>query len=119
MSFQPLQPIVEIHIDFNCKMTYYKEREKKIPEVKCWYPQTVVYNPIKAGSIDSTDIEPHDFGIVRAVNSTYKTNYKAKGNPLHTIFVGRLSLDTNEKDLENVNIIIVLNNILLCVCCSL
>jgi len=81
---------------------YYKEREEEIPEVKCWYPQTVVYDSIKAGSIDGTDIEPHDKGIVRAINSIYTTSYKAIGNPLHTIFVGRLSLDTTEKDLENV-----------------
>uniref|UniRef100_A0A2S2NZ44 U11/U12 small nuclear ribonucleoprotein 35 kDa protein n=1 Tax=Schizaphis graminum TaxID=13262 RepID=A0A2S2NZ44_SCHGA len=83
-------------------MTFcYKGREEEIPEVKCWYPQTVVYDSIKVGSIDGTDIEPHDNGIIRAINSNYKTSYKAKGNPLHTIFVGRLSLDTTEKDLEN------------------
>lgn len=84
-------------------MTFnYKGNEVKIPEVKCWYPQAIVYDSIKAGSIDGTDIEPHDAGIVRAVNSFYKPSYKAKGNPLHTIFVGRLSLDTTEKDLEKV-----------------
>lgn len=84
---------------------YYKGREEKIPEVKCWYPQTIVYDPIKAGSIDGTDIESHDKGIIRAVNSKYKPSYKAKGHPLNTIFIGRLSLGTTEKDLENVRII--------------
>lgn len=80
---------------------YYKGHEEKIPEIKCWYPKTIVYDAIKAGSIDGTDNEPHDAGIVRALNSNYKISYKAKGNPLNTIFVGRLSLDTTEKDLEN------------------
>jgi len=81
---------------------YYKGRERKIPEVKCWYYKTIVYDAIKAGSIDATDNIPHDAGIVRALNSEYKTSYKAIGNPLNTIFVGRLSLDTTETDLENV-----------------
>lgn len=91
-------------------MTFlYEGRNKKIPEVKYWYPQTVVYDPIKVGSIDCTDIKPHDNGIVRAVNSRYKLNCKIKGHPLHTLFIGRLSLDTTEKDLENVRCIIILS----------
>jgi len=81
---------------------FYKGRNEKIPEIKCWYPRTIVYDPIKAGSIDGTDNDPHDAGINRALHSEYKASYKAKGNPLNTIFVGRLSLDTTEKDLENV-----------------
>lgn len=82
----------------------YKGREVEIPEVKFWYPQTVVYDPLKVGSIDGTDIEPHDFGIVRAISSSFKPSYKARGNPLNTIFVGRLSLKTTEDDLERVRI---------------
>ncbi|XP_050435473.1 U11/U12 small nuclear ribonucleoprotein 35 kDa protein-like isoform X1 [Adelges cooleyi] len=77
------------------------ENQPNIPEVKCWYPHTVVYDPIKAGSIDSTDKEPHDLGVVRAVHSKFKANFKVKGDPLCTIFVTRLSLDTTEKDIEN------------------
>lgn len=83
----------------------YIDSEIKVPEVKCWYPLTIVYDPIKNGSIDGTDVEPHDAGIVRALNSRYKSNYKAKGNPEHTIFVGRLSLDTTEDDLEKVKVL--------------
>jgi len=87
-------------------MTFlYDGREKEIPEVKCWYPRMIVYDPIKAGSIDGTDVIPHDSGIVRAINSKYKLSPKVKGNPLHTLFVGRLSLDTTEKDLKKVSII--------------
>jgi len=84
---------------------FYNGQKKEIPKVKCWYPQTIVYDPIKVGSIDGTDIEPHDAGIVRALNSTYKPSYKAVGNPLRTIFVSRLNLKTTEKDLKNVRTI--------------
>lgn len=80
---------------------YYEGTEEQIPKVKCWYSRTIVYDPIKAGSIDGTDIEPHDKGIVRAINSNYKISDKTKGIPENTIFVGRLSIDTTEKDLEN------------------
>lgn len=84
-------------------MTFnYRGYEEKIPEVKCWYAKAVVYDVIKAGSIDATDIRPHDAGVIRALNSNYKTSYKAKGDPRNTIFVCRLSLDITEKDLENV-----------------
>lgn len=88
-------------------MTFpFQRRDEKIPDVKCWYPHAVVYDPIKVGSIDSTDLRPHDNGVVRAMCSNYKPSYKALGNPLNTIFVGRLSMDTKEKDLEKVTIII-------------
>lgn len=83
----------------------YKGSIHDIPQVKCWYPQAIVYDPIKAGSLDSTDIEAHDAAILRAVKSKYKPSYKACGNPLNTIFIGKLSLDTTEKDLEYVRII--------------
>lgn len=84
-------------------MTFiYKDHIEEVPEVKHWYPKTIVYDPIKAGSIDGIDIEPHDAGILRAIHSTYKPSYKAIGEPLNTIFVGRLSLNTTEKDLERV-----------------
>lgn len=85
---------------------FYNGQEREVPEIKCWYSKTIVYDPLKAGSIDGTDIEPHDAGIVKAVKSKYKPSYKARGNPLNTLFVGRLSLDTTEKDLERVRIII-------------
>lgn len=91
----------------------YEGCEEKLPKIKCWYPRTIVYDPIKVGSIDSTDIEPHDAGIIRAINSKYKPSHKAKGNPLHTIFIGRLSLNTTEKDLENVKIIIIINIVIM------
>lgn len=84
-------------------MTFlYQGHVEKIPEVKYWYPNAIVYDPIKVGSIDGIDIEPHDAGILRAMRSRYKPNDKAKGDPLNTIFIGRLSLKTTEDDLERV-----------------
>jgi hypothetical protein len=32
-----------------------------------WYSK--IYDPVKAGSIDGTDTEPHDAAIVRALNA--------------------------------------------------
>lgn len=43
-----------------------------------------------------TDTEPHDNGIIRAINSHYKPNERAVGEPRRTIFIGRLHLRTNE-----------------------
>ncbi|KAI9593930.1 hypothetical protein BDF19DRAFT_446382 [Syncephalis fuscata] len=40
------------------------------------------YNPIEAGSIDGTDIVPHDRALLRAADSRYITK-----NPLNTLFV--------------------------------
>ena len=59
------------------------------------------YDPLMAGSIDATDIKPHDHGIIRALNANYRPNKNVKGNPDCTIFVGRLSLNTTEEKLMN------------------
>lgn len=68
--------------------------------MKDWYPFIVKYDPIQAGSIDGTDTLPHDKGIIRALNSTYKPNTSLKSNPLHTIFVNKLNKNTKESDLR-------------------
>ena len=84
----------------------------------------LVYRPIEAGSIDGTDVVPHDHAIVRAMNANCmihtiittcftklfdnkrnsldnpKDDKKIKGRPECTIFVGRLNKITTEKDLE-------------------
>ncbi|KAJ8981816.1 hypothetical protein NQ317_007402 [Molorchus minor] len=66
-----------------------------------WSKYAKIYDPIKVGSIDGTDVEPHDRGIIRALNSTYVPNRHIKGRPECTIFVGRLSYQTTkEKILE-------------------
>lgn len=72
--------------------------------MKLWYPRTIVYDPLKAGSIDGTDEEPHDKAVIRAINATYKPNHKVKGVPEHTIFVARLNRKTTKKTLRQVKI---------------
>ena len=39
-----------------------------------WSPIALNYDPLKAGSIDGTDEDPHDRGVVRALNSKYRPN---------------------------------------------
>lgn len=60
-----------------------------------------MYDPLKCGSIDGTDIIPHDKGIIRAMNARYKPNEKVVGNPHCTLFVARLDRDTTEDTLQN------------------
>ncbi|XP_037047999.1 U11/U12 small nuclear ribonucleoprotein 35 kDa protein-like [Bradysia coprophila] len=60
-----------------------------------------VYDPIKVGSIDGTDTEPHDRAIIRALKSTYKPNERVVGEPRHTVFVGRLHDKTDEDKLKH------------------
>ena len=60
------------------------------------------YDPLKAGSIDATDTEPHDHGIVRAMAAKYKPNKYVVGDPLKTIFVARLNPKTNEETIERI-----------------
>ncbi|KAK3096724.1 hypothetical protein FSP39_002683 [Pinctada imbricata] len=66
-----------------------------------WSPLAKVYDPLKAGSIDTTDDEPHDHGVIRAINSTYKPNKDVTGDPHCTIFVARLNPKTSEETLES------------------
>uniref|UniRef100_A0A182J1U4 U11/U12 small nuclear ribonucleoprotein 35 kDa protein n=1 Tax=Anopheles atroparvus TaxID=41427 RepID=A0A182J1U4_ANOAO len=62
---------------------------------------TEVYDPVQVGSIDGTDEVPHDRALVRAMNSTYRPNSKVKGNPLHTVFIGRLAHSVTEDQLRS------------------
>ncbi|CAH0722104.1 unnamed protein product, partial [Brenthis ino] len=57
---------------------------------------TDVYDPIKIGSIDCTDTEPHDRAILRALCSEYVPNKKVKGDPYHTVFIARLNPRTTQ-----------------------
>lgn len=59
------------------------------------------YDPIKIASIDGTDTEPHDRAIVRAMHSEYSPNKLVKGNPSHTLFIGRLNPRTTEEILKS------------------
>lgn len=64
------------------------------------------YHPIQAGSIDGTDILPHDNAIYRALLCSSAGLYdplgdpKVIGDPYCTVFVGRLSHFTTEDTLR-------------------
>lgn len=65
-----------------------------------WSPIAKIYDPLMVGSIDTTDEEPHDHGIVRAMNSKYKPNKDVVGDPHKTIFVARLNPKTVDETLH-------------------
>ncbi|CAI9535138.1 unnamed protein product [Staurois parvus] len=65
-----------------------------------WTPIAKDYDPLKAGSIDGTDEEPHDRAILRAMLARYATNKSVVGDPQLTLFVARLSQQTTEEKLK-------------------
>ena len=67
-----------------------------------WSPLARVYSPLQAGSIDGTDTEPHDQGVVRAMTAVYKPNHHVQSDPNATLFVARLHPNTTEEILEKV-----------------
>uniref|UniRef100_A0A7N4PN84 RRM domain-containing protein n=1 Tax=Sarcophilus harrisii TaxID=9305 RepID=A0A7N4PN84_SARHA len=67
-----------------------------------WMPIAKEYDPLKAGSIDGTDEEPHDRAIWRAIRARYVPNKGVSGDPYLTLFVGRLNLQTTEEKLKDV-----------------
>ncbi|XP_078122422.1 U11/U12 small nuclear ribonucleoprotein 35 kDa protein [Sander vitreus] len=67
-----------------------------------WSPIAKVYDPLKAGSIDGTDVEPHDRAVWRAMGARYKPNKGVVGDPLLTLFVYRLNPQTTEDKLHQV-----------------
>ena len=67
-----------------------------------WSPLARVYSPLQAGSIDGTDTEPHDQGVVRAMTAAYKPNHHVQSDPNATLFVARLHPNTTEEILEKV-----------------
>ncbi|KAK9138895.1 hypothetical protein Sjap_009489 [Stephania japonica] len=66
------------------------------------------YHPIQAGSIDGTDVLPHDNAVYRALLCSSAGLYdpfgdsKVIGDPYRTLFVGRLSRFTSEHTLDKV-----------------
>ncbi|KAF2917030.1 hypothetical protein DAI22_09g162900 [Oryza sativa Japonica Group] len=64
------------------------------------------YHPIQAGSIDGTDVAPHDNAVLRALLCSTAGLYdpfgdpKATGDPYCTVFVGRLSRYTDDETLR-------------------
>uniref|UniRef100_A0A0P4WFH4 U11/U12 small nuclear ribonucleoprotein 35 kDa protein n=1 Tax=Scylla olivacea TaxID=85551 RepID=A0A0P4WFH4_SCYOL len=58
------------------------------------------YDPLKAGSIDGTDTEPHDRAVWRAMNAHYVPP-EVDTKPSHTLFVGRLPHNVDEEQLHH------------------
>ena len=71
-------------------------------DLSTWSAVPREYDPLKAGSIDGTDVDPHDRAIFRAMHAKYKPNKDVTSDPHCTIFVARLSPNTDEEMLENV-----------------
>ncbi|XP_075689988.1 U11/U12 small nuclear ribonucleoprotein 35 kDa protein isoform X2 [Rhinoderma darwinii] len=67
-----------------------------------WTPLAKEYDPLKAGSIDGTDEEPHDRAVLRAILARYVPNKAVVGDPQLTLFVARLSQQTTEEKLKEV-----------------
>uniref|UniRef100_A0A3B3RQ86 U11/U12 small nuclear ribonucleoprotein 35 kDa protein n=1 Tax=Paramormyrops kingsleyae TaxID=1676925 RepID=A0A3B3RQ86_9TELE len=67
-----------------------------------WNPVAKIYDPLKAGSIDGTDFEPHDRAIWRAMVARYIPNKGVIGDPHLTLFVARLNPKTTEEKLLEV-----------------
>lgn len=83
------------------RLLYKKEKKTRIKMVD-WSPIAKVYDPLKAGSIDGTDVEPHDRAVWRAMGVRYKPNKGVTGDPLLTLFVSRLNPQTTEDKLHQV-----------------
>jgi U11/U12 small nuclear ribonucleoprotein SNRNP35 len=71
-------------------------------EDEYWSPIAREYHPVRVGSIDGTDVIAHDRGIIRALNSKYRPNKGVVGDPLCTLFVGRLNFVTTESAISEI-----------------
>ncbi|XP_015119185.1 U11/U12 small nuclear ribonucleoprotein 35 kDa protein [Diachasma alloeum] len=69
--------------------------------LKDWSAYAKEYDPLKAGSIDSTDTVPHDKAITRAINSHYEPPKGLKANPSRTLFVARFGAKIDERELND------------------
>ncbi|KAF7240810.1 U11/U12 small nuclear ribonucleoprotein 35 kDa protein [Varanus komodoensis] len=67
-----------------------------------WAPIAKEYDPLKAGSIDGTDEEPHDRAVWRGMLARYVPNKGVSGDSHLTLFVARLNLQTTEDKLKEV-----------------
>ncbi|XP_046844622.1 U11/U12 small nuclear ribonucleoprotein 35 kDa protein-like isoform X2 [Xenia sp. Carnegie-2017] len=74
----------------------------KLPTFHDWQPHASFYHPLYAGSIDGTDVYPHDKAVIRAMLSTYRPNKNVTGDQSKTLFVARLSKDTGEDEVQKI-----------------
>ncbi|XP_011151957.2 U11/U12 small nuclear ribonucleoprotein 35 kDa protein [Harpegnathos saltator] len=64
-----------------------------------WSPYAKEYDPLKAGSIDGTDIEPHDRAVSRAMMRHYEPPHNLESKSERTLFVARFGPKINKNDL--------------------
>lgn len=85
-----------------CLLAFAGKRLPSEETMSTWVPIAKEYDPLKAGSIDGTDEDPHDRAIWRAMLARYAPNKGVTGDPLLTLFVARLNLQTKEEKLREV-----------------
>lgn len=85
-----------------------------------WSPYFKIYDPLKAGSIDGTDLIPHDNAVISAMCAEYvpPDEQTTTSNPKLTLFVGRLNVQTSERQLDEVNLQLSFKNIIYMSPCS-
>lgn len=67
-----------------------------------WSPYSKEYDPLKAGSIDGTDTEPHDKAVTRAMSMHYEPPHNLVSKPERTLFVAKFGPKITEDDLREV-----------------
>ncbi|XP_011694085.1 PREDICTED: U11/U12 small nuclear ribonucleoprotein 35 kDa protein-like isoform X2 [Wasmannia auropunctata] len=72
-----------------------------------WSPYAKEYNPLKAGSIDGTDTQPHDKAVSRAMLMHYEPPHNLESKVERTIFVARLGPKITNYDLKEVIVNVV------------
>lgn len=70
-----------------------------------WSPYAKDYDPLKAGSIDGTDTEPHDKAVSRAMLMHYEPPHNLESKPERTIFVARFGPNITKYDLKEVTLL--------------
>ncbi|XP_012219150.1 U11/U12 small nuclear ribonucleoprotein 35 kDa protein-like [Linepithema humile] len=65
-----------------------------------WTPYAKKYDPLKAGSIDGTDTEPHDKAVSRAIQMHYEPPHNLESTPERTLFVARFGPRVTKQDLK-------------------
>lgn len=68
--------------------------------LQSWSPYAKEYDPLKAGSIDGTDTEPHDKAISRAMQAHYEPPHGLKSKPERTLFVARFGPKITKHELK-------------------
>lgn len=103
--FQLSKILCERSVSADCAARGKTQGSKMVNNVNGVFYATT-YHPIQAGSIDGTDVTAHDKGVYRALLGSATGLYdplrdpKADGDPYCSLFVGRLSAQTDEKSLR-------------------